>query len=150
MCTCVSVFERECVQKFLENASKMNGECSACDGACFSFFSFFFFGKLLRRCSDSFTQAFQVRLQTLCWEYYCAPGPRSIISRGNIRRTDSFVRLRLDQPRIDWKSLFFFVYRFLILEWNDKHMLKLRGNSRAKLTLRYCKLPRKNIHEKFC
>lgn len=67
----------------------------------FIFFFLFFFGKLLRRCSDSFTQAFQVRLQTLCWEYYCAPGPRSIISRGNIRRTDSFVRLRLDQPRID-------------------------------------------------
>ena len=48
MCTCVSVFERECVQKFLENASKMNGECNACDGACFYllfhfFFLFFFF-----------------------------------------------------------------------------------------------------------
>lgn len=66
MCVRVYAFERECVRKFLENASKMNAECNTPATKRTFFYMFFlslsfFFGKLLRRYSDSFAQAFQVR-----------------------------------------------------------------------------------------
>ena len=67
LCVRVYAFERECVRKFLENASKMNAECNTpATKRIFFFLHVFlslslFFGKLLRRYSDPFAQAFQVR-----------------------------------------------------------------------------------------
>ena len=77
----VYAFERECVRKFLENASKMNAECNtpATKRIFLPVFFFFFF---LENCSVAtatrLLRLFRYALQTLCRKYYCASGPRSI------------------------------------------------------------------------